>query len=363
LWATLLKEVHSDPMHITNINLQPHETLNSTFASKTTTEVVFLNSTLYTIPKEIFTAMPKLKSLSAVSCQIQGLYAEKKPQANKLRKIDLSLNQISQLYADQFAWAMNLNNINLSHNVISEMSENTFGGLIGLTELDLSWNQLKVLPSSGIFRGLSSLKRLKLGGNQLSKINQSNLIGLDNLKTITLDFNQLTKIDNFSFKQATGLVKVILSNNQISLIEPKAFLALSKLNNLMLTGNKLKSINDVMFPVSLERLYLNNNDLVSIMFGTSNVKSLDLSNNPNMQWQTHALASTKNLQYVNISDTNLSVSILKEGLLKNLKKIIGLDMSDNDLKTISFEWFSDLKNLKYLHLNKDMKGLSGSLQA
>ncbi len=63
-------------------------------------KIQFKSSSVYTIPPEIFTKFPNLKSLFAASQDIQEIRAETFVNAKNLIELDLQLNGISELRPD-----------------------------------------------------------------------------------------------------------------------------------------------------------------------------------------------------------------------------------------------------------------------
>jgi hypothetical protein len=64
--------------------------------------VQFKSSSVYTIPPEIFTKFPNLKSLVAANQDIQEIRAETFVNAKNLIELDLHVNGISELRPDTF---------------------------------------------------------------------------------------------------------------------------------------------------------------------------------------------------------------------------------------------------------------------
>ncbi|XP_043933343.1 osteomodulin [Protopterus annectens] len=198
----------------------------------------------YNIPYAMFCNSRNIKAIPRIPAHIRYLY--------------LQFNNIEAVPAKAFLNATNLREINLSHNNLksSMIEAGAFSKLKFLKHLHLQYNKLDEFPM-----GLpTSLERLFLGFNKISKVSRDSMQGLVNITMLDLCGNELS---DAAFKGKT----------------------LSRLKNLMqlnLCSNQIKSLN-MELPHSLLYLSLENNSIASVaedyFMKTPNLTILRLSRN------------------------------------------------------------------------------------
>ncbi|KAK1159172.1 hypothetical protein AOXY_G21781 [Acipenser oxyrinchus oxyrinchus] len=301
--------------------------------------------------------------------------------------LDISGNRISQLQENDFRNLTNLKNLNVSHNLICHVAPGTFRDLTGLQELNLTQNKLSVLSSS-MFHGLLNLTVLKLAWNRIQKIDPDAFLVLANVRVVNLTSNALRRLEEvqpvlkcphleelslgsngfstFSTKELTSVplnLRVLdLSSNPITsfnvstdvfphLVDldlshsgPKDGLHWEMRNRSFLTGVKTLSLNGTristpgLFPViesfanSLEVLHLN--DLHVDTVGNI-IKNVCLS--------------LPKLQILSLRGDNLST--LQDRLFECCSLVYHLDLSDNQLKSVSDFSFRGMDSLGVLYLS------------
>ncbi|KAM9851196.1 matrix-remodeling-associated protein 5-like [Aulostomus maculatus] len=157
--------------------------------------------------------------------------------------------------------------INLGFNSISRIQESSLAGLKRLELLMLHSNDIHHLPDA-LFRDMKSLQILKLSYNKLREISSS-----------------------LTFSGLTSLLRLYLDHNLLQHIHPRALLQLPSLRLLRLQGNRLHQLH----PNTLCTLSLLNT------YYFSTLRHLDLSNNslttlPSETLQTAPLLETLVLQ-------------------------------------------------------------------
>ncbi|XP_054644006.1 matrix-remodeling-associated protein 5-like [Dunckerocampus dactyliophorus] len=157
--------------------------------------------------------------------------------------------------------------INLGFNSISRIQDSTLAGLKRLELLMLHSNVIHNLPDA-LFQDLKSLQILKLSYNKLTEIPSSQ-----------------------TFSGLTSLLRLYLDHNHLQYIHPRALLQLPSLRLLRLQGNRLHQLHpQALCTVSLLNTYY-----------FSTLRHLDLSNNslstlPRTTFQTAPMLETVALQ-------------------------------------------------------------------
>jgi hypothetical protein len=90
--------------------------------------VEFKGSSIHSIPREIFTKFPNLKTLQASGQNIQEITADNSRDGKHLVYIYLAENAITFLHKDTFANAGKLRVIDLSDNALTFLHKDTFDG-------------------------------------------------------------------------------------------------------------------------------------------------------------------------------------------------------------------------------------------
>ncbi|XP_002738338.3 slit homolog 2 protein [Saccoglossus kowalevskii] len=127
--------------------------------------------------------------------------------------------------------------LRLNDNEITKVSATgIFLRLPELRKLDLRNNRISVIED-GAFIGAVMLSDLLLTNNKLSKVKGSMFVGVRNLKTIMLRSNQISCINNETFSGLTKVRLLSLYDNQIRTVMPGSFDNLKELSTLNLLSN------------------------------------------------------------------------------------------------------------------------------
>jgi Leucine-rich repeat (LRR) protein len=173
--------------------------------------VIFENSTIYNIPKEIFETFPNTDRLEIVNQNVQEIKSCF-CKAKSLRKFAFSHNDVSYLMEKLFSGASSLETLYLPNNGIVSIDETAFRDLTLLNKLTLKNNDIKFV-NENTFEDLSNLELLDLQNNSLETINMNLLRNNLNLKEIFLQENQIKSIILTIFRPLKFLEKLFLSKN------------------------------------------------------------------------------------------------------------------------------------------------------
>ena len=159
---------------------------------------------------------------------------------------------------------------------------------------------------------MTSLKRLDLSNNKITRIGSGAFSHLVECKELSLWKNHLVELNKGMFQGLRSLKKLDVSENSIALMDSGTFLDLVNCLELNLGKNKLKNINNNIW-IGLSRLYVLSlsgnqlNYLTENMFkGLSSLRELHLSDNGIIYLEPFALASLPNLKDISFYSNNLT---------------------------------------------------------
>lgn len=170
-----------------------------------------------------------------------------------------------------------LERLTLAENQLTKVPTQSLSYLKSLRELDLTANQITSLADDS-FQPLRLLT-LKLADNSLVNISKRAFHGLEPyLTNLNLKATSLTMVPE-AIQNLTTLAFLDLAQNQIHQLEPHQFRNLHKLTALSLERNKIKTVN--------EQAFLGINDSLS---------SLSLLNNLLVEFPSQAISSLTELR-------------------------------------------------------------------
>ncbi|OCT95200.1 toll-like receptor 8 [Xenopus laevis] len=291
-----------------------------------------------------------------------------KPQCSSHGKtLDLSLNSIFFIDPEEFRSFSDIACLNLSSNGIGQDLNGTeFIYLKKLVYLDLSFNKLD-FDSLNAFQELPALEVLDLSYNSHYFLvdgvthRLKFIENLQYLKVLNLSWNKISTLTDFQLL-SHSLKELQFSGNRLDVLWMKGdkryhklFKNLYNLTSLDISHNRLHKISEEKLnnlPLSLTKLYLNNNELVyfgwKALKAYKNLKHLDLSHNKltmvmaNLSIYTYSL-STLILSYNSISNLpvaflhragNLTELSLSFNHLKSINSSVLLSGSENYLKVL-----------------------------
>lgn len=193
----------------------------------------------------------------------------------------------------------------------------------------------------------------------------------DNIPTsvvkLYLGYNQITKINTNTFGSFPKLERLWLQKNTISVLQPYAFGNLSSLTSLNLQQNKLAVIDKNAFSnmKSLDKLYLISNKIQRIheeaFDGTESVTYISLQSNKLIA--TPPLGYMPKLQKL-VLEGNMIVNVTFPACFNTAKRLFYIGASNNNIPYLSNDTFEALRNNSisslYLSRNKLKKIESGT---
>ncbi|KAG2470865.1 OMD protein, partial [Polypterus senegalus] len=332
-----------------------------------------------TYPYAMYCDNRKLKAIPNVPQHIRHLYiqfndietlsASAFVNATSLRDINLSNNKIRSSQVDRglFAKMKNLAHLHLEHNYlvdipaplpsslqrlflgfnqISKISADAFQDLVNVTMLDLCGNKL----TDSVFKGkillkMKSLMQINLCHNKLKVMPELPA----SVMQLSLENNSISSIPEGYFKKIPNLMSLRLSYNKLQDL-PYNIFNLSSLMELNLGYNQLSKT--FFIPRSLEHLYLNDNEFLATL------KRIDLSGNLIEEIEDGAFSKLPLLEELSLAENRL----VKIPALP--AKLTSLNMNHNRIKNkgIKANVFKKLNNLSYLYLaNNELESVPSFL--
>nr|XP_021331538.1 slit homolog 2 protein isoform X15 [Danio rerio] len=297
-----------------------------------------------------------------------------------------------------------LRKINLSNNKITDIEEGTFEGASGVNELILTSNRLEGVHYS-MLKGLGGLRTLMLRSNRISCVNNGSFTGLSSVRLLSLYDNLITSMSPGAFDTLHSLSTLNLLANPFNCNCHLAWLGEWLRKKRIVTGNprcqspyflKEIPIQDVAvqdfaceegndenscsplarcpaecscldtvvrcsnkglkvlpkgIPRDVTELYLDGNEFTQVPLELSNYKHLtliDLSNNQISTLSNHSFSNMSELLTLILSYNRLRCIPAKA--FDGLKSLRLLSLHGNDIAVIPDGAFKDLSSLSHLAL-------------
>ncbi|TYH82232.1 hypothetical protein ES332_D02G044900v1 [Gossypium tomentosum] len=284
---------------------------------------------------------------------------------NNLETLDLSRNSFKNSILFHMRNLSSLKTLRLSGNQLKGRLDHIQGlnNLTNLKYLDLSWNDIESISNKdGTQWRLTNLEELDLSGNLFRNNTISFPQGLSSLKSLTLYNNHLQgSLDTIGLSNLTNLKKLDLSGNQIESFQSfkggGSKLELTHLEELNLDGNLFNtsafaSLNKLS---NLKSLSIRVNQLK----GSIDMKELNVSSNVEELYLDHSTLNTNILQGIGVLSSLKTLSLYDCGLIGplpnhgwcDLRNLELLDLSWNALEGMLPHCFSNLTSLRELYIS------------
>ncbi|XP_013188195.1 chaoptin isoform X2 [Amyelois transitella] len=288
----------------------------------------------------------------------------------KLRMLDLTGNEITELSGENWSGLENtLQVLLLGDNSIASLPLDAFSGLPMLETLDLHGNHLSMIDG-GVFRdGMRRLNRLLLNDNQLSYIPYEELTPLRQLRFLDLSNNVIKQVP--PVHEVNGirlsLDSLKLDYNLIRILHPTSFKYFNVLNSTTLDGNPIYSIREDAFRnAKIKSLSLRDcglSDLSPAAFAglENSLQSLDLSENNLTTLSKFMLNKLDSLRFLNLRENRVDMNLLTSNIpaeyaqsgFNNFQyKLFSLDISGTSPMEMSLQDFRRMRSLRVLSLSK-----------
>uniref|UniRef100_A0A8C5VQW9 Leucine rich repeats and immunoglobulin like domains 1 n=1 Tax=Microcebus murinus TaxID=30608 RepID=A0A8C5VQW9_MICMU len=249
----------------------------------------------------------------------------------RLTQLDLNRNRIRLVEGLTFQGLDSLEVLKLQRNNISNLTDGAFWGLSRMLVLHLEHNSLQEVNSGSLY-GLSALHQLHLGSNAISRIHRNGWSFCRKLHELVLSFNNLTRLDEESLAELSSLSVLRLSHNAISHIAEGAFKGLKNLRVLDLDHNEISG--------TIE-------DTSGAFTGLDSLSKLPLLE-PSQP--TGPLASPGPRCRTLFGNKIKSVA---KRAFSGLEGLEHLNLGENAIRSVQYDAFAKMKNLKELHISSD----------
>ncbi|XP_059150135.1 toll-like receptor Tollo [Physella acuta] len=320
-------------------------------------ELDLSNNKISAINMEVMGQFLKLESLSLRNNNILFVHKDTFVNQTRLAQLDLSSNNLFDVPESLFRRQYLLKHLLLGYNRIKSIGQDAFAELKQLARLELKYNMLTNLPTRALY-SLTNLVNLDLCCNTLTTLEPDLLaktkaltyfnVSFNNLKEIPvlsyaeslqvvdLSNNVITSLLPVTFQDLQALKKIVLSNNQLTSLHVRQFKGCESLEVLDLSSNSLNKLDvDIFtFVKSIVEINLSNNQLTSFsqeFMSLVNLKILNLSGNKITQ--TYRGQFPNHVEIIDLSRNN--IANIKVHTFKSLKKIVNVNLSYNNLTTLS----------------------------
>ncbi|XP_058807757.1 toll-like receptor 6 [Phymastichus coffea] len=236
-----------------------------------------------------------------------------------------------------------LERLRIEHCKIRNLPAGAFAAAPELRRLSLrshngDWTSIAMELHRDALRGLSELRELDLGDNNVWSLPGEFLCPSPGLATLNLTSNRLQDVASLGFVDlatacAQGLESLDLSGNDLSALPDHGLSALRGLGVLRLQDNAIAAVGD------------------HALGGLASLRSLNVSSNRLVALPPELFAKTRELRELVLS--NNSLSVLAPGLLDGLDQLQSLDLSRNELTSrwVNRDTFAKLARLVLLDLS------------
>lgn len=267
-----------------------------------------------------------------------------------LEILDLKCRCISLIDSNAFKDLGRLKKLKLVGNNLTKLQSNTFKSLNNLQSLELYYNKIMEL-NSGVFDGLQSLEQLALGSNQLTEVE------IDKIET-NLSNNKINELNANVFQGLNNLQELYLAETHIQKINEKAFNGLKSLKKLDLNFNQISQLDSFTFEglESLRHLSLGSNQIselnVDCFAPLTKLLSLDLWSNKINGLKANVFQGLFNLQCLDLRNNDLNeIDVNAFNDIQSLKK---LDLRHNQLKELNVNVFHSLIHIQDIYLPENI---------
>uniref|UniRef100_A0A8C0DXW3 Leucine rich repeats and immunoglobulin like domains 1 n=1 Tax=Balaenoptera musculus TaxID=9771 RepID=A0A8C0DXW3_BALMU len=320
---------------------------------------VYLNNNELTAIPSLGAASSRILSLFLQHNRIRSVEGSQLKAYVSLEVLDLSSNNITEIRSTCFPHGLPIKELNLASNRLSSLESGAFDGLSRslltlrlsknritqlpvkafklprLTQLDLNRNRIRLIEGL-TFQGLDSLEVLRLQRNNISKLTDGAFWGLARMQALHLEYNSLAEVNSGSLYGLTALHQLHLGNNSISRIHRDGWSFCQKLHELILSFNNLTRLDEE----SLADL--------------SSLSILRLSHNSISHIAEGAFRGLKSLRVLDLDHNEISGTIEDtSGAFTGLDSLSKLNLGENAIRSVQFDAFVKMKNLKELHISSD----------
>ncbi|CAD0201940.1 unnamed protein product [Chrysodeixis includens] len=228
-----------------------------------------------------------------------------------------------------------VNSLDLSSNKIEKVQSSALLDSTTLIELLLHDNAITTIEINSF--QLPELKRLDLSGNLLDHIHREVFRDLTKLEYLNLANNRFTTFTKMNFHHLSNLNDVILDNNNIgpslkgtNLFDRSGSGLTNKIKSLSISGINLNTVPDNFFvdAYDISTLIISNNNISDVFEIPFTLKHLDLSDNPIRDISGEDFTDLIALQELNLD--NLLIKEVPDYIFEHLPSLRKLTLERNN---------------------------------
>ncbi|XP_035788376.1 carboxypeptidase N subunit 2-like [Anopheles albimanus] len=340
-------------VHLTESDEIPLDYFAGDKESRKAESLVFKNSSMNRLPKELLVAYPNVSRLT-----VDGM-------------------QIRAIEEGVFKNATLLQLIYLKHNNITQLEPRVFATLSDLRTLSLEGNQISQLPAS-LFTSNKNLKRLSMADNLLTRIEDSTFSHISDLM-VEVNFTR-NNIEHFDLSQISQIITIDVRHNRLtevritSMLKGALYASNNRINRVITNGEN----------ESLKVLHLDHNNLTNISWLKlfPKLKTLNLAHNEiaevlpehfprKMQLEKLLLNNNRLIAFdlTSISLVQLEVVDLSHNRLTDVERnsplfdtIYELYLHNNSIKTLKLSSRKYLRTISLTENDWDCANLRAQLE-
>ena len=301
---------------------------------------------LVTIPIILYTKAPEIISLNLSRNLALKVPKDFIQACINLREIKFTGNEAWRL-PTSLTWASRLTVLDISNNRLEELQNAELERLTGLVSLKLANNLLREVPP--YFAKWRQLRSLNLSSNNLDAFPEL-ITNLRSLVDLDISFNKLTALPNIG--KLVTLERVWVTNNELKGPFNETWKNMVNLKELDARFNGITNIDNVACLPKLEQLLVGHNSISAFKGSFAKVRTLVLDHNPLTSFDLDAPVPT--LTALNLASGNLVD--FKDDVFKFTPNLQKLNLDKNRLTQMSVH-IGQLGRLEHFSMAKNVLNL------
>ncbi|KAI6203058.1 hypothetical protein M3Y94_00513100 [Aphelenchoides besseyi] len=282
--------------------------------------------------------LPSLKHLNLRQNRIDSLQINSFQGLSSLESLDLSHNRLTVLPSGAFIYLKTLRSLSVAHNNFTDLPTSLLRGPKQLQELQLDGNPVQTAQLNELFNDVPELQRLELNFCSMDngKVSELRLSRVPQVRRLGLGGNNLTEVPSSTFRALAHLHTIDLSHNGLRRLQPCAFCACN-ISKVILRHNLLG---------------LSPRALHSEAFAEAWIRDLDLSYNFYDEFNAKLLGYAQGtVQTLHLSGNSLGS--IQSHFTSLLPSLTALHLADNQINELPFSWPTEYGQLRFLNLSKN----------
>ncbi|XP_030380110.1 podocan [Scaptodrosophila lebanonensis] len=270
-----------------------------------------------------------------------------------------SFHTIVDVLANKFQPHVEID-LKITHSQLEDLEMRSFTDMnLNVVKLRMQWNGLRSLPELP-FRGLSNVKYLSVGDNELEEIPKHVLNHMPILQTVDIARCHIRSVQQDDLKGIQMVTNLILPSNNITRLDRGAFPP--SLKTLHLGRNQIEALNGSLHDlVKLESLFINANSISDLEgeFPDTNTLKLLMAHNNRLERLPSNMRGMDQLEIMHLHFNRLRSF---DGVLKGAEFLNELMAHNNELEYLAHDEFQACRRLEHLNLAVNhIRSTNGSL--